>query len=111
MSERQRKMSNYRKNKKTRDPACLSRALLPRSRSAQVGETVTWIIATLIIIGILILFIFISSLMSKIKAIRVGNLETDIKITNLLTEKTSFAYQLTNYKNKEIIEGILEEND
>jgi len=80
-------------------------------KKAQVGETITWVIATLIIIGILILFILISSLMSKSKAVRIGDVEADIKINNLLTEKTSFAYQLTNSKNKDIIEDILNKND
>ncbi len=107
-------MSNYKtvikRDKKAHDPACSSRTLIPRSRSAQVGETITWIIATLVIIGILLLFIFFSSLMSKVKAIRVGNLETDVKVTNLLTEKTSFANQLSNYKDKELVDSILKED-
>jgi len=79
-------------------------------KRAQIGETVIWIIATLVIVGVLLLFIFISSLMSKVKTIHVGNLETDVKVTNLLKEKTSFAYQLTDYKNRELIEGILKED-
>ena len=88
------------------------RFLIPpiNSRKAQIGETLTWIIATLVIIGILLLFIFFSSLMSKVKAIRVGNLETDIKVTNVLKEKTSFAHQFVNYKDKELIDNILKGN-
>jgi len=80
-------------------------------KEAQIGETVSWIIATLIIIGILIIFILVSSLLSNSKIVRVGNVETDLKKTNLLTEKTSFAHQLTNYKNKDIIENVLKKND
>ena len=80
-------------------------------KKAQVGETVSWIIATLIIIGILIIFIVVSSLMSSAKLIHVGSVKIDMKETNLLPEKTSFAYQLTNYKDKDIIENILKEND
>jgi len=105
-------MLNY---KKTRDPAWFPRmpvgSLLPRSRSGQIGETVTWIIATLVIIGILIIFLVVSSFMSKIKAIHVADVETDMKESNLVKEKTSFAYQLTNYKNKDIIENILKKDD
>jgi|GEM_PF-1225625 len=86
------------------------RKIIKRDKRAQIGETLTWIIATLVIIGILLLFIFFSSLMSKVKAIRVGNLETDVKITNVLKEKTSFAHQLANYKDKELIDNILKEN-
>jgi len=80
-----------------------------KSKKAQVGETVSWVIATLIIVGILIIFLFVSVLMSKAKFVRIGNVETDLKESNLLKEKTSFAYQLTNYKNKDIIENILKE--
>lgn len=102
-------MLNYRRIKKTRDPARLPSILLPRSCSGQIGETVTWIIATLIIIGILIIFLVVSSLMSKVKAVRVGDVGTDLKESTLVQQKTSFAYQLTNNKNKEIIENILKE--
>jgi len=77
-----------------------------KTRSAQVGETVTWIIATLIIIGILIIFLVVSSFMSKIKAIHVGDLGIDMKESNLVKEKTFFAEQL-NSQNKEIIENII----
>jgi len=100
-------MLKYKKSKKTRDPARMR--IIPRSRSAQVGETVSWVIATLIIVGILIIFLFISVGMSNTKFIKAGNVETDLKEVNLLKEKTSFAYQLTNYKNKDIIENILKQ--
>jgi TRAP-type mannitol/chloroaromatic compound transport system permease small subunit len=81
--------------------------MLNYKKKGQIGETVTWIIATLVIIGILIIFILVSSLMAKIKAIHVGDVKTDMKESNLVKEKTSFAYQLTNNKNKDIIENIL----
>jgi len=80
-------------------------------KKGQVGETVSWIIATIIIIGILLIFIWISFLMSKVKIVKVGDVETDIKESNLLKEKTSFAHQIAGYRDKEIIDNILKEQN
>lgn len=81
-------------------------------KRAQVGETITWIVATLIIIGILLIFIWISILMSKVKVIGIGNLKTDLtKESVSLNVKTSLAHQIANNKNKEIIDNILKEDD
>jgi len=37
------------------------------SKKAQVGETVTWIVATIVLIAILLIFIFASSILAKSK--------------------------------------------
>lgn len=81
-------------------------------RKAQVGETMSWIIATLIIIGILIIFIYISVLMANVKKINLSDLQSDSKQeVNLLSEKTSFAYKLTNNKDKALIDNLLKEGN
>lgn len=85
--------------------------LIKGRKRAQVGETVSWIIATLIIIALLIIFIYLSILISKGKVVRVGGVETDIGEGGLLKEKTLLAYRISDYKDKEVIEDILEEND
>ncbi len=83
-----------------------------KSKKAQVGETTAWIIATLIIIGILIIFIYISVLMAKVKVINVGNLKSDLgKESQVLSMKTTLSHVLVNNKNKEIIDNILKENE
>ncbi len=98
-------------NKKTRDPARLSLPLLPRSSSGQVGETVSWIIATLVIIGILVIFIYISVLMSKIKGTGIISLKLNMEKENsILSEKTLIAHKLADNKNKEVIDNILKED-
>jgi hypothetical protein len=78
------------------------------NKRAQVGETVSWIVATLVIIGILIIFIYVSVLMSKVKVVGIGaiNFYSESGV-DILAQKTSFAYNLTNNKNKELIDGIL----
>ena len=81
-------------------------------RKGQVGETVSWIIATVVIIGILILFIYISILVSKTKAIGLLNLQSDVADKpELLMQKTSFSHQIAGNLNKEIIDKILEEEN
>jgi len=83
-----------------------------KNRKAQIGETISWIIATIIIIGILIVFIYISILISKTKIIQTLSIQFDIADkTELLNQKTSFSHQLAGNLNKEIIDNILEENN
>ena len=81
------------------------------SKKGQIGETVTWIPATLIIIGILLIFIGISFLMSKSKAIGIGDVKIDLgKNSEHLAIKTSMAEQLNN-QNKDKIENTLREQN
>ncbi len=82
-----------------------------RNKKGQIGETISWVIATLVIIGILIIFVYISVLMSKVKQLEDTELTSDSgEKIELLTEKTSFAHQLAGDRNKEFIDNILVEN-
>ena len=45
------------------------------NKKAQVSETMTWIVATLIIVVVLIIFIFISSSFAKAKNLTVKDLK------------------------------------
>ncbi len=82
-----------------------------RNKKGQIGETISWVIATLVIIGVLIIFVYISILMSKVKQLGDMELISDSgQKTGLLTEKTSFAHQLADNRNKEFIDNILAEN-
>ncbi|MCK9595598.1 hypothetical protein M0R19_00205 [Candidatus Pacearchaeota archaeon] len=80
-------------------------------KKGQVGETVSWIVATLVIVGILLIFIYFSTLIAKTKLIELRDFKfgSEEKI-DLLSQKNSFAYNITNNKNKELIENILKEN-
>jgi len=85
---------------------------MSRYKKGQVGETTSWIVATIVIIGILIIFVYISILMSKVKTINIGELQISDsgKGTGILAEKNSLAHQLANNKNKEMIDNILKED-
>jgi hypothetical protein len=83
---------------------------IDKRKKAQVGETVTWVVATIVIIGILIIFLVVSSIMSKVKAVHMGDVKIDMKGSNLIKEKTFLAEQLNN-QNKEKIESVLNEQN
>ncbi|MCK5149779.1 hypothetical protein KAJ87_02545 [Candidatus Pacearchaeota archaeon] len=70
------------------------------NKKAQLGETMTWIVATLIIIVILLIFIYVSSVLSGIKKIGISDLKFDLdEKKDFISSKTTFAYL-----NKEISE-------
>lgn len=115
-------------NKKPRDPASMQiiprnrsthdsaqMQIIPRNRSAQVGETVTWIVATIIIIVTLVVFIFISSKIADLKNLGPNLnskfLKGDTITFNWLEAKTSFAHKLAQDKNKIIIDEWIKENE
>jgi Na+-transporting NADH:ubiquinone oxidoreductase subunit NqrF len=81
-------------------------------KKGQIGETITWVLATLIIIGIVLISIWISFLMSKSRSISVGDVRIDLgKESEQLTTKTSIAEQLTNNEDKSMIEDILKKQN
>jgi len=83
------------------------------NKRAQVGEIVTWIVATLIIIVVLITFIYASSILAqKTKIVKVKNLKIDFEEeADWLETKTSLAYSLTSEENKQIIDIWRENNE
>lgn len=102
------------RNRSAPDPAPFFEAI-SRSRSAQVGETVTWIVATIIIILTLVVFIFISSKIADLKNLGPNLnskfLKGDTITFNWLEAKTSFAHKLAQDKNKIIIDEWIKENE
>lgn len=85
-----KKMLRYNKNKK-----------------GQIGETLTWVFATLIIVLVLALFIIASTVLGKTKNLA-SNRNVDIgdsKI-DLIKTKTEIAYTLNNQNKNEIEEWI-----
>jgi len=75
-------------------------------KKAQTSEIMTWIVATIIILSILLVFIYASSLLAqKTKTVKVKDLQIDLeKSVDLLKTKTSIAYDLASEDDKKIIE-------
>lgn len=66
-----------------------------KSKKGQIGETITWIVATVIIIVILIFSIFVASLLSKTKVLGKGFKSEDDGNRDLIGAKSLTAYLLT----------------
>lgn len=85
-----------------------------KKKKGQVGQTIFWIAATLVIAGLLTIFIFASIGLSTLKDLKLllssdsnSNLKGESQV---LTEKTILAFELNN-ANKEYIEAFLKENE
>ena len=81
-----------------------------RSKRAAIGEAITWVVATIIVLVVMTIFIFASNIMAKGKNLGVGG-ETEIEIGELIEIKTGLAFE-QNELNKESIENwIKKEKD
>ena len=82
-------------------------------RKGQIGEIMTWVVATIIIVVILILFVYASSVLAqKTKVIKVKGLKIDFKKdVDLLETKIEIVYSLSSDENKEIIDAWREANE
>ena len=83
---------------------------LLQDKRAQVAETITWVVATLVIIFLLIASIYFSSILGKSKNVS----KDDIKTYNIDETwsqlKTNMAY-IVNSENKEKIEVWIRESE
>jgi len=61
-----------------------------KNKKAQIGETMTWVFATLIIIAILIISIYLASLLANTK--KTFTLGSDDRRVDIVMEKSLFAY-------------------
>ena len=83
------------------------------NKKAQLSDVMTWIIATIAIIGILIIFIYASTLFAqKTKAIHTQNLllERDNTV-DLLETKTRVVYSSATTSQKNLIDKWKMENE
>ncbi|GBE19806.1 hypothetical protein BMS3Abin17_00535 [archaeon BMS3Abin17] len=83
------------------------------NKKAQIGETMTWVVATIIVIVTLIIFIYASTLLGKTSEITRENYNVEVdKQADWINTKTSLAHEVANNKNKEVIDNwIKEENE
>lgn len=79
-----------------------------KSKNAQVGETVTWIVATIIIVAVLIISIFVAFGLAKTKKKLPF---TEKRKNDILMEKSLFAYFLADGAEKAGIYSGLEQQD
>lgn len=81
-----------------------------KNKRAQLGETMTWVIATIIVVVTLIVFIYVSSLLKGIRDVKIPDLKLDSNSdVNWIQSKISFAHSLDEDKNKEFIDNWIKE--
>lgn len=86
-----------------------------KNKNAEVGLTMTWVIATIIIIISISFFIFFADLLAKKSAIKstidkIGTSE-DFEFSEWIKEKTKLAFGLNTNNNEKINSWIQKENE
>lgn len=79
-----------------------------KNKKAQIGETMTWVIATIIIIAILVFSIYASSLLAKTKK---TIFYKDKRESDLIMEKSLFAYFSLDDEGKTLIYNRLKQQE
>jgi hypothetical protein len=89
------------------------RKILKCNKRAQIGETITWVVATLIIVAILVIFVVISIALGKTKNLASNrNVNVGESSLDLIKTKTEIAYTLNSQNKNKIEEWIaLEEGE
>ena len=72
---------------------------LLNQKKGQIGETMTWVVATLIIVVILSISIYTSSIVSKTKILNSVDFDPEKLKQNLLAKKSMMAFLLTDEDN------------
>jgi len=84
-----------------------------KSKKAQIGETMTWVIATIVIIGILLIFVFIASVFAEKEGMVVSLKRVfsgrEVAGVNWLSTKTSLAYDMNSLNKESKIEPWIKE--
>lgn len=81
------------------------------NKRGQLGEGITWFVATIIIIVVLIIFIFVVNLIAQVKSI--ANFEDEVKKNeeNRIYYKSTLAMQINNDNEDKILEWISNEGN
>jgi len=77
--------------------------MLNNNKRAQVGESITWVVATIILIVVLIIFVYVASALAKVKEIKLTSSEDLDNSANWIDSKNQIAYSI-NSNNKMWIE-------
>lgn len=81
------------------------------NKKAQLSDVMSWIVATLVIIVVLVFFIYASSLLaqkSKVVGVTGDNLVSGEE--DYLESKTNIAHKISSQSQKEIIDSYLSAN-
>jgi len=74
------------------------------NKKAQLGEAITWVVATIIVFVILVIFIYAANAMGKLRSYFVSGGQASNEVGSMLKTKTELAFNLNN-QNKIKIEN------
>lgn len=74
------------------------------NKRGQVGESITWIVATIVLIVLLIIFIYASIALSKVKSLKTNIKPDSSSSVDWINSKTQIAYSIDS-SNKNKIQG------
>ena len=99
--------------KRQKNQRFISYTFLEKNRKAQVSDIMTWVVATIIILSILLLFVYASSLLAqKTKIIKAKDLKIDFeKEVDLLETKNLIASDLASENEGQIIRNWEEDKE
>jgi len=81
------------------------------NKRGQIGETITWVIATIVLIVILLIFIYTSIALSKVKSVKVDLKANSEDSVDWINSKTQMAYSINSNNKNRINTWISEETE
>jgi ABC-type sulfate transport system permease component len=80
------------------------------NKKGEIPETFTWVFATPIIVGVLVLFLIISVMLFGVKSISIREVQSDVSDESpIFSMKTSLAHGSIGNLNKEAIDAVIGE--
>jgi hypothetical protein len=83
--------------------------MLNNKNRGQIGETMTWVVATIVIIAILIISVYAASLLANTK--KTLSYQKEKRESDFLMEKSLFAYFSVNDTKKNLIYDKLKQQE
>jgi biopolymer transport protein ExbD len=82
---------------------------MANNKRGQVGESITWVIATIILIVLLIIFIYASIVLSEFKSLKVNPKKISTGSVDWIDSKTQIAYSISSSNKNKIQAWISQE--
>jgi len=79
------------------------------NKKGQVGESITWVVATIILIVLLIIFIYASIVLSEFKSLKINTKKISTGSADWIDSKTQMAYSISSSNKNKIQAWISQE--
>ncbi len=79
------------------------------SKRGQIGESITWVVATIVLIVLLIIFIYASVVLSEFKSLKINTKKISTGSLDWINSKTQMAYSISSSNKNKIQVWISQE--